>query len=214
MRLLLAIVVWVGCAFAGVAVANVATGPVTKALNQHAASSASGSVSPSITPPKPPFNPTAVTASSRRSLFAPANFRRALAVAKSHLGPNARMESIEIYPGQLELRVAQHGRESDLSVFANDQFNSDANPTPLTPPVTSYSLSRVSVTAPGTLIARLRAAIHLRPSQIIYVGVHIDPGTHSSYYAVYTKQLTYWYRAYSAHGTIERFGGAQPAFIR
>src|ERR1700685_2385083 len=109
MRLLIALVVWIAAVAGAVAGSSVVADsihnkPVGTTAGAGSASESGGA----------PFDASSVKSTDPRSLFRTANFSRALAAARAHLGAGAQLENVALYPGYLDLTAVKAGSEIDF----------------------------------------------------------------------------------------------------
>jgi hypothetical protein len=204
MRLLLALILWGGSLVGGFAVANAAAGGVGSVSSGTAAHS-------SQVIPKPPFDPSSVTATDPRSMLVGSNFAKGLAVAERHLGRNARAKIIQIYPGQLLLTIDHGHREVEAAVLANRSWQPETTIPGV--PVKSIPLSSPAGDAPAILLGRLAAKVHLRLAQVNYIAVQANPSAPGLLYYVYGADSSMYYEATSPHSPITRVGSASPIVV-
>lgn len=185
LRLLVALVVW-AAAIAGAAGVSTVVARSIRHTSTTAGSSpaGSGSGAGSGSAPSAPFNASAVEAADSDSLFHAANFARALAIVRSHVGAGARLDSVALYPGYAALTLANNGRESDLYVDASGRYDRTDTGATVTDPV--FSLASVLAAGPGTLARRIARGTRIPLSQLHYVVIRVDPDTKQLQWLVYT----------------------------
>jgi hypothetical protein len=195
MRLLIAFVVWI------VAIAGAAEVSTVVAQSIHAnASSATpsgggstgggstsgsgstsggGSVGASV-------DPSSVKATDPQSLFRASNFARALATARTNLGPGAKLSMVVIYPGYASLTAVKGGSEVLVYIAVNGRFmetNTGGNPgtSPLFP------LTQVKADVPASVAQRIATSAHVPESQLHYMVAEVDPSNNHFRWLVYPQ---------------------------
>jgi hypothetical protein len=171
MRLLIALVVWIGAVAAAAEVSALVSDKVGK--EQATAS----------------FDASNVTAADPVSLFHPANLDKVLAVERKHLGSEARFNSFVLYPGYLSLTQVVGGNETDLYINANGKFEilsttGSAGDSPV------FSLRHVNGAATNAIVQRIVTKAHLPLSQLHYLVIDGDPISHHVSWQVYPVRGT------------------------
>src|SRR5436305_6237575 len=109
MRWIVALAVWA----AAVAGAAALSSAVASSVKTEQASDASSSS----------FDAGAVKAADANSLFHTANFGKALAIARGHIGAGAQLDSLVIYPGYLSMTQVKGSREADVYIASDGRFD-------------------------------------------------------------------------------------------
>jgi len=175
MRVLVALLVWIIAVAGAVGISNV----VADSIHNPPGSTAAGGS----------FDAGTVKATDSLSLFHTANFTKALATARSHLGPDATLDMVVIYPGYLDLTAVRGGSEVDVYVNAAgtyDETNTGGNPgdTPL------FQLARVNDGDPAAISQRIAGSGQLPQSELHYMIAEVDSSTHHFHWLVYPVQGT------------------------
>jgi hypothetical protein len=182
LRLLIALVVWIGAAAGAAGLATVVADSIHNPPGAAAASGSSGFGGSSGSS----FDASSVTATDPVSLFRTPNFARALAAARSKLGSGAQLEQLAIYPGYFSLTAAKGGTEINVYVNAagTTEVSSGGNPggQQVAP------LSRVQANVPAALARRIASAGHVPESQLHYMVAESDPVYGGFRWLVYTVQ--------------------------
>ena len=124
MRLLIALIVWAGAVAAAVGLSGAVAGSIhTTSTTTSAAGGGAGTDTGSGggTAPEKPFDASNVRPTDSVSLFRTANFARALASARSQLGPRPRIEMLALYPGYLSMTAVSGGKQADVYIDAQGQ---------------------------------------------------------------------------------------------
>src|SRR5947209_18387291 len=138
MRLMIALVVWVGAVVGAVAVSDAVShsihnrpagaGRVTFAPSGGSSSSSSGGTRSSGGGGSPAPDPSSIKSTDRVSLFRAANLSKALAKARAALGAGARLDNFALYPGYLSMTAVKGGGEAQLYIDAYGQVQRTARP--------------------------------------------------------------------------------------
>jgi hypothetical protein len=218
MRLLIALVAWVGAIAASIALS---TAVANSTHPSSAASSAAGSLAGptsttagAATPPAPPFNAASIKPTDPDSLFIGSNFGRVLAVAKQRLGAHADIETARLTPGELELTtVAKNNHQSAVVIDANGSYSATRTGV-LVGSAQVYYLSQLGASTPATLARRIAAGAHLPISQLQYMLVQTDPAQQQFFWRVYPSNPGIYFQAGYANGPILELGGKRTVVIR
>jgi hypothetical protein len=159
------------------------------------------------------FDPTTLRSSDPRSLLLASHFPRAFAIAERTLGAAARIESAEVYPGQLALTVLEHGRQISFAVQYNGIHGSKSGGPPSGTP-TTFSLSQLAADAPDALVSRIAAAAQIPASRIKYVIVSPNPGGAGLYWQLYTADTADYFAATSTTSPIQEYRGSKATTLR
>ncbi len=190
MRLLVALVVWVVAALGAIEVSTVVADSIHTLPGGSSGGGGGGGGG----------DPSSVGATDSDSLFRTANFTKALATARSHLGANAQIDDAAVYPGYLDLIVVQNGSEVDFYVntFGEvNQTNTGGSPGG----DTLFSLSKIKPTVPASLTRRIAATGLVPASALAYMVAEADPVSNKFTWLVYPKQGTAVEYFQSAGGT-------------
>ncbi len=217
MRLLIALVAWVGAIAASAAISTA----VANSIRSSSSSTAGASAGPlpvtstaTSAPPPPPFDAASVKPTDPDSLFIASNFARVLAIAKHHLGARADIESARLAPGDLQLTaVAKNNEQSAVIVDANGSYSS-TNTGPLVGSAQVYYLSQLAANMPAALAKRIAAGAHIPISHFEYMLVATDPAQQQFFWRVYTTVPGIYFQAGSATGPIFELGGKRTIEIR
>ncbi len=201
MRLLIAIVVWAGAIVGGVALSSSVAHTVHNEQAK-AATTTSGSK------PTPNFSPDSVKPADPRSLFVGANFARALALVRGHVGRNADVKMVEVFPGQLEMTVETSDSELSIIARADGEYLSSSDSNRSSGQV--FTLSQVSANVPPSLARRIAAHGHVPVSGLNFMQVRIDEINRVFHWYVYPKQANVYFQADTAHGPIQQFNHGRP----
>jgi hypothetical protein len=183
MRLLIALVVWIGAAAGAAGLSTVVADSIH---NPPGSSTSSGGGSGFGGSGGSSFDASAVTATDPVSLFRTPNFARALAAARSNLGSGAQVEELALYPGYASVIAAKGGMQVDFYINAAGTTNVSSGGSPGGLPL--LSLARVNANVPAALARRIATAGHVPESQLHYMVAQIDPVDHQFRWLVYTVQ--------------------------
>lgn len=170
MRLLIALVVWVGAIVGAVAVSST----VADGIHRTGAS-AGGSAG---------VDPSSVKAADSVSMFRTANLSRALSSARSHVGSGAQLTDAALYPGYLSITAIKHGTEADVYADVNgryDETDTGGNPGSDRP----FSLAKISAGTPAAIAHKISTEAHVPTSQLHYMVIERDPISHKLQWLVY-----------------------------
>jgi hypothetical protein len=215
MRLLIALVAWIGAIAASAAISTAVANSIhsgsttTPAPAQHAGptSTAAG------TPTPPAFNAAGVKPTDADSLFIGSNFRRILAIAKRHLGARADIEAARLSPGDLELTtIAKSNDQSAVVIDANGSYVATSTG-PLVGSAQVYYLSQLGANTPATLARRIATGAHVPVSHILYMLIATDPAQQQFFWRVYTTKPGVYFQAGFANGPILELGGKRTVQI-
>ena len=169
MRVVIALLVWVGAVAGAAGVSSVVAHGVH--------STGAGSVS---------FDASSVTATESHSLFRTANLERALNIVRSHLGAATRIDRLVLYPGYLDLTAVRPGGEVDVYVNAAGRYEpTTTSASPGDSPL--FSLARVRADVPAALAQRIATAGHVPKSQLRYMIAELDSSDHRFHWLIYTQ---------------------------
>ncbi len=179
MRLLVALVVWV----AAVVCAVVLGSAVESAVGPGKTTS---TALPGATPSTANFDASAVRPTDPQSLFRSANFPRALAAAKAHLGADAKLDNFALYPGYLSVTAVKGESEVDFYVDATGGVQVTTNSGN---PVgdTIFPLAQIQPTMPSAMAHSISRRAHVRASQLHYMVVEVDPSTNQLRWLIYPQ---------------------------
>ncbi len=205
MRLLIAIVVWAAAIAGGVALSS----SVAHTVHNEQAKVATTTTSSSK--PTPNFSPDSVKPSDPRSLFVGANFARALGLVRSHVGRNADVKMVEVFPGQLEMTVETSGSELSIIARVDGEYLSSSDSNGSSGQV--FTMSQVSANVPPALARRIAAHGHVPVSALNFMQVRIDEINHVFHWYVYLKQDNVYFQADTARGPIQQFTHGRPGRV-
>jgi hypothetical protein len=191
MRLLIALIVWTVAAFGAIEVSSVVASSIHTQSGGSSASGGGGGGS---------GDATTVAATDSDSLFRTANFTKALATARSHLGANAQIDVAAVYPGYLDLIVERNGSEVDFYVNTFGDVN-QTNTGGSSGSDTLFPLSEIKPAVPASLSRRIAATGLVPASQLHYMVVEADPVSSKFTWLVYPQQGTGVEYFQSAGGT-------------
>jgi hypothetical protein len=209
MRLLIALVAWIGAIAASIAVSTAVANSIhsnsstTPAPAEHAGPTSTTASTPTPTA----FNAASVKPTDPDSLFIGSNFGRILAIAKQHLGARADIETARLSPGDLELTtIAKNNGQSAVVIDANGSYHSTSTG-PLAGSAQVYYLSQLGANTPATLARRIAAGAHVPVSHILYMLIATDPTQQQFFWRVYTTKPGVYFQAGYAKGPIFELGG-------
>lgn len=208
MRLPIALLLWAAAVVGAVAVSST----VAHKVHAEQVKAAKTTDATSASKPRPGFSASSVRAADRRSLFLGPNFARALKLVRDHVGPNADVEMIEVFPGELEMTVRRSDAELSIVAQANGDYlsTSDNNVSGSTQ---VFSLSQIHGNVPATLVRRVTKYGHIGIGQIRFVNVRIDPIARLFHWYVYPIRDDLYFRADSAEGPIQQFSHGLPGRV-
>jgi hypothetical protein len=222
MRVLIALVAWVGAIAASIAVSTAVANSINSSSSSNTtAGSAAGPViattttsAPTPTPTAPAFNAASVKPTDPQSLFVGSNFRRILAIARQHLGARANLEAARVSPGNLELTtVGKNNQQSAVVIGADGSYTSVSAGT-LSGSAQVYYLSQLTGNTPATLAKRIAAGAHVPIAHLQYMLVATDPAQQQFFWRVYPTNVGIYFQAGFANGPIEELGGKRTLTIR
>jgi hypothetical protein len=224
MRLLIALVAWVGAIAASVAIStavahSIHSGSSSTSNSNPTAGAGAGPIPTTATPTAPTstapsFNAANVKPTDTDSLFIASNFGRVLAVAKHHLGARANIERARLSPGQLQLTtVAKSNDQSEVLIDANGSYSSTSIG-PLVGSAQVYYLSQLGANTPATLARRIASGAHVPISALRYMLVATDPAQQQFFWRVYSTKPGVYFQAGYATGPILELGGKRTVEIR
>ena len=182
MRLLIALVVWIGAAAGAAGLSTVVAHSIHNTPGGASATGGSGSAGSGGSS----FDASSVTATDSVSLFRTPNFARALAAASSSLGSGAQVEQLALYPGYLSLTAVKGGTEVNVYVNAVGTREVSSGGTPGNQPL--VSLARVKADVPAALARRIATAGRVPESQLRYMVAEIDPVDNHFRWLIYPLQ--------------------------
>jgi hypothetical protein len=183
MRLLIALVVWIGAVAGAV---EVSAGVAHSIHDQVAGVAASGIVSGSN---GGSFDASSVGSTDPRSLFRTSNFARALTLARMRLGAGARLETLALYPGYLDVTAIRAGSEVDLYIPADGGYT-QTNTGGSAGASVLFSFTQVSASVPAALARRIGTSGRVRESQLNYMVAEVDPADKHFRWLVYPRSGT------------------------
>ncbi len=189
MRLLVAIIVWLGAIAAAVAV-SVAV---------------SSSIHPSV-------NPTSITAAQPVSMFQGNNFAQALATIKKHLGANVTTEQVVIYPGYVNVQ-AERGNSAVFAVlYVGGRWREDDGGD-TTPQFGTFPLSQLNPSEPTAIVTQLARYNHVPASELRYMVAQRDLGSKDLRWLTFSfgNSQPFLYTASTATGEGGATGSAVPS---
>jgi hypothetical protein len=177
MKLLIAIVVWVG-ALAGAAELSNTVAAQHKSAGKGAVAAGTGAVSASTTAVSAgtaSFDPSSVKAADRLSLFKTANLAEALSSARAHLSRDTQLAGATIYPGYLVLTCVSRGTDRQLVIEANGMY---AGSTSVGSSAQAhFPIEQLSAAAPSKLAREIAATAHVAGSRLGYMTLSVNPGS-------------------------------------
>jgi hypothetical protein len=172
MRLLVALVVWAAALVGAFALSSA----VANGIHSTGLAGSGGS-----------FDASSVASTDPQSLFRTANLARALAIVRAHLGPDAQLDNVALYPGYLDVTAVPAGSEVEFYVDAQGGYQiTDTGGNPGGD--TLFPLARVTANVPAALARRIATAGHVPESQLNYMVVDVNPATNQLEWLVYPHQ--------------------------
>ena len=207
MRLLIAVIVWAG-ALAGAAALS---SSVASTVHDQQVKAAATVVTQASTP-HPNFDPSAVKAADPRSLFVGENFAKVLVLVRRHLGAQADIESLEVFPAQLEATVRQPSAEVSVIARIDGEYlsSSDSNVSGSTQ---AFRLSQIHADVPPSLVRRISRHGRVPVSAQRFMQVRIDTLNHVFHWYVYPTRDGIYFQADNAHGPIQEFDHGRPSRV-
>jgi hypothetical protein len=206
MRLGLALIVWAAAVVGAVSLSS------SVAHTVHGEQAKAAKTATVLSKPRPTLAPDSVKAADRRSLFVGSNFARTLALVRSHIGPDADVETMEVFPGQLELTVRQPSAEVSVVARIDGEYlsSSDSNVSSSTQ---AFRLSQIRADVPRSLVVRIASHARVPVGGLNFIGVRIDAIAHRFHWYVYPKRDNIYFQADSARGPIEEFDHGRPGRV-
>ena len=192
MRLLIALIVWIAAVAAAAELSATVAGSIhtTRAAATTSSGSASSSASGSGSPTRSgasSVDPTSVNAADAVSLFHTANFARALAAVRAHLGAGTRVAQLALYPGYLDLTAVRPGGEVSVYIAVDGRYEqNDTGGDPGSSP--PFALARLGADVPARLAARIATVGHVPEAQLNYMVAETDPTDGRFRWLVYPHQ--------------------------
>jgi hypothetical protein len=224
MRILIALVAWVGAIAASVAVSTAVANSIHSSSTTTATGSAltsspegdtSTSIAPAVVPAAPLFDPSSVKPTDSDSLFVGRNFSRVVAVARLHLGAHADVVSARISPGDLELVTIGKNNEQRAAVIDANGSYTTTSAGQFNGSIQVYYLSQLSASTPATLAKRIATRAHVPIARLQYMLVTTDPAQHQFFWRVYpTNSSGIYFKAGYATGPIQELGGTRTIVFR
>ncbi|MGO9791435.1 MAG: hypothetical protein ACLP8S_18630 [Solirubrobacteraceae bacterium] len=196
MRLLIALVVWVGVVAGAWEI-------------QAAVADGIGSSSSSAS-----TDPSSVKASNSDSLFRAANLAKALAIVHDHLGAAAKVTDATLYPGYLALTLVKGGQEDHVVVYVGGSYVDQGTGGDATGDL-MFPLSKLTVDGPATLTQRIAAGAKIPVSRLNYINLSVDSSSNLLDWDVYpldTSQIGY-FEATSPAGPITAMTASGPSSL-
>jgi hypothetical protein len=189
MRLLIALIVWIGAVAGAGELSTVVAHSIHNAPAGAAGTSGSGSGGGGSDAGSSgaPLDASSVKPTDALSLFRTSNFTRALTTVRSHLGAGAQLDMLALYPGYLDLTAVRAGSEVNVYIAADGRYtetNTGGNPGGSA----LFSLKRVKTDVPAALARRIATSGHVPESQLNYMVVQVDPADHHFRWLVYPRQ--------------------------
>lgn len=206
MRLLIALIVWVAASVSAVALSS----SVAHTVHNEQVTAAKKPIA--VSKPTPAFAPASIKPTDPRSLFVGPNFEHVLALVRRHVGARADVETMEVFPGQLELTVRTSSAEVSVIARADGEYlsSSDSNASGSTQ---VFSLSQIHADVPTALVRRIAAHAHVPVASQKFIGVRIDAIQHLFHWYVYPKRDNLYFQADTAHGPILEFNHGRPGRV-
>jgi hypothetical protein len=200
MRLLIALVAWVGAVAAAAAVSSAVASSIHSSPGGSGGggSSASGGSS---------FDASNVRSTDSDSLFVEKNLAKALAAANAKLGPDAQIDNAVIYPGYLDLTAVKNGSEIDYYYDASGR-EEYTNTGGTGGGQSAFTLARMTPDVPATLVQRIATAGNTPESQLHYIVINPTPPSQPLQWAIYTVEgnpITY-FQSSGATGPLYELG--------
>jgi hypothetical protein len=189
MRLLIALVVWIAAA-AGAAELSIA---VESAVKKHPSGASASTATPGSSGQSGggsvavPSDPSSVKSTDAVSLLHTANFSRALAAARAHLGPGAHFSDLALYPGYMALTAVTAAGETNVTIDANGTYMQLSTGGSAAGSAV-FPLARVRPDVPAALARRIATSGRVPVSQLNYMVVQGDPTSPGLRWLVYPKQ--------------------------
>jgi hypothetical protein len=172
MRLLIALVIWVGAVFGAVAVSST----VAHSIHRTSAGGSGGGGG---------VDASTVKAADTSSMFRTANLSRAINTIRGHLGGAAPLTDAALYPGYLSITAIKHGTEADVYVDVNGSYNeTDTGGDPGSD--RPFPLAKISANTPAAIAHKIATEAHVPTSQLHYMVIERDPISHKIEWLVYT----------------------------
>jgi hypothetical protein len=220
-RILVAVVVWAAAIAAAAGLSSAVAGSIhnsststssasATSTGSTAGSTSTGTSTTGTSTAAAPIDPNSVTATAQVSLFQPANLTRALAVARSKFGANARVDNFALYPGYVSMTILQGGKEADF-YFNVSGTSTTAGLGSAVGAGGGFKLSDVQATAPAILAARISASAHLAESRLHYMVAHVDPVSGRFQWLVYpvSGSRAEYFRANGEHAPLFEYTGTR-----
>ncbi len=211
MRVVVALVVWVAAAAGAVALSTVVSNSIGSQKATAATTVPGGFSSVSTTATQSvatPFDASTVRPTDPNSLFRPANFARALAIVRTHVGARSRVELLRLAAGNLIVMYPGGGHNNQVIVNA-DGSGMIENIGPLDPTMQLFPLSKVNVNVPAALAARIAKFGNSPISKLDYMVGDVEPIANSFRWLVFpVGGGSVHFEAASATGPIQEFSGS------
>jgi hypothetical protein len=140
-------------------------------------------------------------------MFQPGNLTKALGIAQTRLGANAKIATMALYPGYLTLIAVRNGSEVVFYInAAGSATTTTTGGSPGSSPL--FNLSQVQGVAPSILASRITAAADVPESLFKYMVGHADSTSGRFQWLIYTSDNRYQYfAAGGAHSPLTAYTG-------
>jgi hypothetical protein len=188
LRLLIALIVWTVAVLGAIEVSSVVAGSIhTTTTDSSSPGTSSSSTSSPPSSSSSSVDPSSITATDRLSLFQTVNFAKALASVRQHVGANARLSNVVIYPGYLSISAIRRGSAVEVYVAATGR--TDVTTTAASPSgQPTLPLSAIGVRAPAALAHRIATDGHVPTAQLNYMVLERDLDRHGIRWLIYPRQ--------------------------
>jgi hypothetical protein len=165
----------------------------------------------------PPFDASTVKPTDGDSLFAQANFARALGLLRGHTPAGAKISDLAVYPGYISATVDSGGSELNIYIDADSSVQV-TNTGGSTSGDATFRLSLLAPGGPAQLIGRIAAAGHVPEAQLAYLVIDGDPISGRIEYLAYpaSGNRVEYFHAGSPTGRLTEYltNGSGPRTVR
>jgi hypothetical protein len=174
--------VWIGAVVGAVELSTVVAHSIHNKPAGAAASLGSGGGSGGAS-----FDPSSVKPTDPQSLFRTSNFAQALGAARAHLGSEAELVTIALYPGYVVMTAVRAGSEVNVYIAANGRYTqTDTGGNPGSS--RAFSLTRIQTGAPAALARRIATAGHVPESELNYMVAQVNSADNRFRWLVYPRR--------------------------
>ncbi|MGO9971854.1 MAG: hypothetical protein ACLP01_03285 [Solirubrobacteraceae bacterium] len=186
MRLLIALVVWVGCIGGAWEIQQAVASNYPSSSSSSGSSASGGGASTGSGGGASSFDPSSVKATDSDSLFRTANFTKALATVRKQYGADAQLTNVALYPGYFDPTIVRGGQEVNDDVEADGTVNVSTGGSAQGDQ--TFPLTQLPADGPQTLAERIAKYGGTPESELNYMVIDVDPTSGKIEWLVYPLQ--------------------------